>query len=90
MSLGRLTGVLLLVTWLGVPLHVGATAPAVSCASVFIQSLQEYRTTGSHGAYYTTRYRPWFKAWETRQLFPSGPRQPLPLHRQPQPGTRQY
>jgi hypothetical protein len=90
MSLGQLTGGLLLVTWLGVPLSIGATEPAVSCASVFIQSLQEYRTTCSNGTYYTTRYRPWFKAWETRQLLPSGPRQPLPLYRQPQPRARQY
>jgi hypothetical protein len=89
MSLGRLTGVLLLVTWLGVALSAWTKEPAVSCASVYITSLQEYRTTCSHGTYYATRYRPWFKAWETRQQFPSGPRQPLPLSRQPRPGARQ-
>jgi hypothetical protein len=90
MSLGRLTGLLLLVAWLGVPFGAGATGPAVSCSSVFIQSLQEYRTTCSNGTYYTTRYRPLFKDWETRQLLPSGPRKPLPLYRQPQPSARQY
>jgi hypothetical protein len=90
MSLGRLTGVLLLVTWLSVPLSAWAKEPAVSCASVFIQSLQEYRTTCSHGTDNTTRYRPCFKGWETRQLLPSGPRQPLPLYRQPHPSARQY
>ena len=90
MSLGRLTGLLLLIAWLGIPLSAGARAPTVSCSSVFIKSLQEYRTVCSNGAYYTTRYRPPYKDWETRQVAPSGPRQPLPLHRQPRPGARQY
>jgi hypothetical protein len=90
MSLGPQTGVLLLVTWLGVLFSIGATEPAMSCSSVFIQSQQGYRTSCSNGTYYTTRYRQWFKAWETRQLLPSGPRHPLPLSRQPHPGARQY
>jgi hypothetical protein len=90
MSVGRLTGLLLLVVWLGVPLRAGTTVPVVSCSSVFIESLQEYRTTCSNGSYYTTWYRPLFKDWETRQMFPSGPRKPIPLYQQPRPGARQY
>ena len=89
MSVGRLAGLLLLLGWLGVPLSVGATAPAGSCTSVFIESLQEYRTVCSNGAYYRTRYRPHITQWETHQVFPSGPRKPLPLHRQPRPGAQQ-
>jgi hypothetical protein len=89
MSIGRWIGLLLLVGWLGVPLSVGARAPAVTCSSVFIESLQEYRTSCSNGTYYTTRYRPIFRDWETHQMFPSGPRKPLPLYRQPRPGTHQ-
>jgi hypothetical protein len=89
MSVGRLTGLLLLVGWLGVALHAGAAPPAVSCSSAFVTSLQEYRTVCSNGAYYTTRYRPIFKDWEMHQVFPSGARKPPPLHRQPRPGARQ-
>jgi hypothetical protein len=85
----RLIGLLLLVGWLFVPLSAGARAPAVSCSSVFIQALQEYRTACSDGRYYTTRYRPPFRDWETHQMFPSGPRKPPPLHRQPRPGAYQ-
>jgi hypothetical protein len=89
MSITRLTGLLLLAGWLGVPLGAGAKAPAVSCSSVFIQSLQEYRTICSNSAYYTTRYRPIFRDWEMQQRFPSGPHKPPPLHRQPRPNVRQ-
>jgi hypothetical protein len=89
MSIGRLAGLLLLIVWLGAPLSAETTAPAVSCSSVFVESLQEYRTTCSNGNYYTTRYRPRFRDWEMRQMFPSGPRQPIPLYRQPRPGARQ-
>jgi hypothetical protein len=90
MTIGQLTGLLLLVVWLGVPLSAELKAPAVSCSSVFIESLQEYRTICSNGNYYTTRYRAPFRDWETHQLLPSGPRQPIPLYRQPRPGARQY
>jgi hypothetical protein len=89
MSVGRLIGLLLFVGWLGVPFSAGAKAPAVSCSSVFIESLGEYRTTCSNGTYYTTRYQPSFRQWETYQTFPSGPRKPLPLYRQPLPGAQQ-
>jgi hypothetical protein len=89
MRTGRVTGLLLCVAWFSMPLSAGARAPAVTCSSVFIGSLQEYRTSCSNGTYYTTRYRPIFKDWETQQTFPSGPRKPLPLYRQPRPGARQ-
>ena len=89
MRIGRLTGLLLFVGWVSVPFSARARAPAVTCSSVFIESLQEYRTSCSNGTYYTTRYHPIFKDWETYQTFPSGPRKPLPLHRQPRPGTRE-
>jgi hypothetical protein len=89
MSIGRVTGFLVCVAWFGMPLSAGARAPAVTCSSVFIASLQEYRTACSNGSYYTTRYRPIFKDWETHQAFPSGPRKPLPLYRQPRPGAHQ-
>jgi hypothetical protein len=85
----QLTGLFVLVVWLAVPLCVGATKPAVTCSSVFIQTLQEYRTVCSDGRYYTTRYRAPFRDWETHQMFPSGPRKPPPLHRQPRPGAYQ-
>jgi hypothetical protein len=85
----RLTGFLLLLGWLFVPLSAGARAPAVSCSSVFIEALQEYRTACSDGRYYTTRYRSPFRDWETHQMFPSGPRKPPPLHRQPRSGAYQ-
>jgi hypothetical protein len=89
MRVKRLIGVLLVIGWLGVPHGTEATAPAASCTSVFIQSLQEYRTVCSNGAYYTTRYRPIFRDWEMQQMFPSGPQKPPPLHRQPRPNIRQ-
>jgi hypothetical protein len=89
MSVTRLTGLLLLIGWVGVAFGSGTKAPAVSCSSVFIEALGEYRTVCSNGTYYTTRYRPAFRQWETDQTFPSGPRKPLPLHRQPRPGAQQ-
>jgi hypothetical protein len=94
MPSGRLIGLLLIIStgWLGVlSLQHGAEAmpPAPSCTSVLIQSLQEYRTICSNGAYYTTRYRPIFRDWEMQQLFPSAPKKPPPLYRQPQPNVRQ-
>jgi hypothetical protein len=91
MSSRRLLGLLFAISigWLGTPSGVEATAPAGSCASIFIQSLQEYRTVCSNGAYYTTRYRPIFRDWEMQQLFPSGPQKPPPLYRQPRPNIRQ-
>jgi hypothetical protein len=75
--------------WLGVPHGAEAKAPRPSCSSVFIESLQEYRTACSNGAYYRTYYRPIFKDWEMQQMFPSGPRNPPPLYRQPRPNIRQ-
>ena len=89
---GRLLGLLLIIGlgWLGVLNGAEAKAPAVSCSSVFIQSLQEYRTVCSNGAYYTTRYRPISSDWEMQQRFPSGPQKPPPLYRQPRPNIRQY
>jgi hypothetical protein len=89
MNLMRLIGLLLLIGWLSVPFGVWAKAPDVSCSSVFIQSLREYRTVCSNGRYYTTRYRPIFRDWEMQQTFPSGPPKPPPLHRQPRPNIRQ-
>jgi hypothetical protein len=91
MSSTQLRGLLFAISvgWLGAPSGAEATAPAASCASVFIQSLQEYRTVCSNGAYYTTRYRPIFKDWEMQQMFPSGPQKPPPLYRQPRPNIRQ-
>ena len=89
MSVGRLIGLLLVIGWLGVPRGAEATAPATSCSSVFIESLQEYRTVCSNGAYYTTRYRPIFRDWEMQQMFPSGPQKPPPLYWQPRPNVRQ-
>jgi hypothetical protein len=85
MSVRQLTGLVFLVGCLALPLGAGAKAPAVSCSSVFIQSLQEYRTVCSNGAYYATRQRPALRDWEMQQKFPSGPRKPPPLYRQPQP-----
>jgi hypothetical protein len=75
--------------WLCVPRGAEATARTPSCSSVFIESLQEYRTVCSNGTYYRTYYRPTFKDWEMQQMFPSGPRKPPPLHRQPRPNVRQ-
>ena len=91
MHSARLIGLLLIIGagWLGTLSGAEATAPAASCASVFIQSLQEYRTVCSNGAYYTTRYRPIFRDWEMQQMFPSGPQKPPPLYRQPRPNIRQ-
>ena len=91
MHRARLIGLLLIIGigWLGTLSGAEATAPAASCASVFIQSLQEYRTVCSNGAYYTTRYRPIFRDWEMQQMFPSGPQKPPPLYRQPRPNIRQ-
>jgi hypothetical protein len=89
MSIGRLTGVLLLIGWLSVPLRAEAAPSVPSCSSVFNESVQEYRTVCSNGTYYTTRYRPSFRDWESHQLFPSGPRKSVPIHRQPQPRTIQ-
>ena len=89
MSVRQLTGLVFLVGWLALPLGAGAKAPAVSCSSVFIQSLQEYRTVCSNGAYYATRYRPIFRDWEMQQMLPSGPQKPPPLYRQPRPNVRQ-
>jgi hypothetical protein len=88
-SLERLVGILLVIVGLGIAPTAQGLAPAVSCSSVFIESLQEYRTVCSNGAYYTTRYRPFLKQWETDQLFPSGPSKALPLHRYPRPGAQQ-
>ena len=90
MHSGRLIGLLLIIgtAWLGAMRGAEATAPATSCASVFIQSLQEYRTVCSNGAYYTSRYRPIFRDWEMQQMFPSGPQKPPPLYRLPQPNMR--
>ncbi|HSF29195.1 MAG TPA: hypothetical protein VLK82_01790 [Candidatus Tectomicrobia bacterium] len=85
----QLFGLLLMVGWLCVPISAGARNAAVSCSSVFIQSLQEYRTVCSDGRYYATRYRPPFRDWETHQMSPSAPRKPPPLHRQPRPGAYQ-
>ena len=91
MHSGRLIGLLLIIGtgWLGAPSGAEARASATSCTSVFIQSLQEYRTVCSNGAYYTTRYRPIFRDWEMQQMFPSGPQKPPPLYRQPRPNLRQ-
>jgi hypothetical protein len=75
--------------WLGVPHGAEAKAPRPSCSSVFIESLQEYRTVCSNGAYYRTYYRPLFKDWEMQQMFPSGPQKSPPLYRQPRPNIRQ-
>ena len=79
----------MVIGWLGVPGGAEATAPATSCSSVFIESLQEYRTVCSNGAYYTTRYRPTFRDWEMQKMFPSGPQKPPPLYRQLRPNVRQ-
>jgi hypothetical protein len=91
MSGTRLIGLLVAISLggLGIPSGAEATAPAVSCSSVFVEALQEYRTVCSNGAYYTTRYRPIFKDWEMQQMFPSGPQKPPPLYRQPRPNIRQ-
>jgi hypothetical protein len=89
MSVRRLIGLLFLVGWLGITLGAEAKAPAVSCSSVFIESLQEYRTTCSNGTYHATRYRPIFRDWEMQQMFPSGPPKPPPLYWQPRPNIRQ-
>jgi hypothetical protein len=75
--------------WLAALGPAKASAPVPSCASVFIQSLHEYRTVCSNGAYYTTRYRPIFRDWEMQQMFPSGPQKPPPLYWQPRPNIRQ-
>jgi hypothetical protein len=45
MRVTRLLGLLSVIGWFGVSLSAEATAPAVSCSSVFIESLQEYRST---------------------------------------------
>jgi hypothetical protein len=91
MRRARLIGLLVIIGsgWLGALSSAEVVAPAASCASVFIQSLQEYRTVCSNGAYYTTRYRPIFRDWEMQQMFPSGPQKPPPLYRQPRPNIRQ-
>ena len=89
MRVTRLLGLLFVIGWFGVSLSAEATAPAVSCSSVFIESLQEYRTVCSNGAYSATRYRPIFRDWEMQQMFPSGPQHPPPLYRQPPPNVRQ-
>jgi hypothetical protein len=87
----RLLGLLLFtgLGWLGSLSAAEAAAPTASCVSVFVQSLQEYRTVFSNGTYYATRYRPIFRDWEMQQLFPSGPKRPPPLYWQPRPNLRQ-
>src|SRR5919197_3507749 len=77
----RVIGLLLVIGWLGLPLGAEATRPAPSCSSVFIESLQEYRTVCSNGAYYRTYSRQIFKDWEMQQMYPSGPHKPPPLYR---------
>jgi hypothetical protein len=89
MRVPRLVGLVCLIGWLGMALTAGATTPARSCSSVFVEALQEYRTVCSNGAYYTTRYNPLLRDWEMRQTFPSGPQKPPPLFWQPRPNIRQ-